>query len=117
MTNFFTFFVLFSCVFRRGSPNPCLSLVEACLLIAMSARAKGKEQMTTQEDTVSFGELVEDSTQGSTLCLIGRVLSNKPFNTFGFLEAMKKSMNPPKGFTVREVGPNLFSFQFKEKMI
>ncbi|KAL8512383.1 hypothetical protein ACS0TY_018753 [Phlomoides rotata] len=47
------------------------------------------------------------------LCLIGKVAIGKPFNAFGFLEAMKRAMNPSKGFTTSEIGPNLFSFQFQ----
>ncbi|KAL8496991.1 hypothetical protein ACS0TY_020610 [Phlomoides rotata] len=54
----------------------------------------------------------ETGENGSTLCLIGKVLSDKPFNAFGLLEAMRKAMNPSRGFTAKEIGKNLFSFQF-----
>ncbi|KAL8502121.1 hypothetical protein ACS0TY_021295 [Phlomoides rotata] len=47
------------------------------------------------------------------MCLIGRVLTNKTFNAFGMLETMRKVMNPPRGLTAKEIGKNLFSFQFK----
>ncbi|KAL8515804.1 hypothetical protein ACS0TY_014484 [Phlomoides rotata] len=49
----------------------------------------------------------------STMCLIGKVLTNKSFNVFGLLEAMRKAMNPSRGLTTNEIGKNLFSFQFK----
>ncbi|KAL8468264.1 hypothetical protein ACS0TY_031488 [Phlomoides rotata] len=42
-----------------------------------------------------------------------KVATWKPFNALGFLEAMKRAMNPSKGFTATEIGPNLFSFQFQ----
>lgn len=47
-----------------------------------------------------------------SLCLIGKVLTNRSFNAFGLLEIMRKAMNPSKGFTAKEIGRNLFSFQF-----
>lgn len=40
-------------------------------------------------------------------------MTNRAFNAFGLLEAMKKAMNPPSGFTAKEIGKNLFSFHFK----
>ncbi|KAL8525216.1 hypothetical protein ACS0TY_014730 [Phlomoides rotata] len=46
----------------------------------------------------------------STMCLIGKVLTNKSFNVFGLLEAMRKAMNPSQGLTTNEIGKNLFSF-------
>ncbi|KAL8521617.1 hypothetical protein ACS0TY_011946 [Phlomoides rotata] len=65
-----------------------------------------------KEDTV-YIEVVEDgSGEPSTMCLVGKVLTNKPFNAFGLLETMKKAMNPPMGFIAREISKNLFSFQF-----
>ncbi|KAL8477246.1 hypothetical protein ACS0TY_029513 [Phlomoides rotata] len=41
------------------------------------------------------------------------VLTGKPSNAFSFLEAMKCAMSLSKGFTEKEIGPNLFSFNFK----
>ncbi|KAL8556060.1 hypothetical protein ACS0TY_003750 [Phlomoides rotata] len=49
------------------------------------------------------------------MCLIGKVLSNKPFNAFGLLETMRKAMNPSRGFTAKEIRKNLFLFQFRSK--
>lgn len=57
----------------------------------------------------------EEAEGGSSLCLIGKVLTNKNFNAFGLLETMKKAMNPSRGFTAKEIGKNLFSFQFRTK--
>ncbi|KAL8515008.1 hypothetical protein ACS0TY_013918 [Phlomoides rotata] len=54
------------------------------------------------EDTLRVDELETDDQHSSTLCLIGKVISNKSFNAFGFLEAMKKAMNPPLRFTLFE---------------
>ncbi|KAL8491101.1 hypothetical protein ACS0TY_022941 [Phlomoides rotata] len=39
-----------------------------------------------------------------TLCLIGKVLTDKNFNVFGLRETMKKAMNPYRGLTVKEIG-------------
>ncbi|KAL8465175.1 hypothetical protein ACS0TY_034610 [Phlomoides rotata] len=65
------------------------------------------------EDTVCIEEIKAGEGAASTLCLIGKVLTNKSFNAFGLLETMRKAMNPPMGFTAREIGKNLFSFQFR----
>ncbi|KAL8555773.1 hypothetical protein ACS0TY_003549 [Phlomoides rotata] len=56
-----------------------------------------------------------DGALNSTRCLIGRVATSKAFNAFGFLEAMKRSMAPLKGFEAREIDKNLFSFQFNSE--
>ncbi|KAL8470414.1 hypothetical protein ACS0TY_033045 [Phlomoides rotata] len=49
----------------------------------------------------------------STKCIIAKVFTNRQFNAFGFLEAMKREMAPAGGFEALEIGKNLFSFQFK----
>ncbi|KAL8491953.1 hypothetical protein ACS0TY_023524 [Phlomoides rotata] len=78
----------------------------------MNSEVMGKGSLVFDEIVVTLEEEEDCSAQSSSLCLIGKVLTCKPFNSFGFLEAMKKAMRPPKGFMVNEVGPNLFSFQF-----
>ncbi|KAL8542605.1 hypothetical protein ACS0TY_003476 [Phlomoides rotata] len=76
----------------------------------MNSEVRGKGPLFFDETVVTLEEEEDCTPQSSSLCLIGKVLTSKPFNSFGFLEAMKKAMRPPKGFTV--MGPNLFSFQF-----
>ncbi|KAL8523278.1 hypothetical protein ACS0TY_013309 [Phlomoides rotata] len=51
----------------------------------------------------------EQGKMGSMMCLIEKVLTNKPFNAFGLLEMMKRAMNPPRGFTTKKIGNKLFS--------
>ncbi|KAL8520178.1 hypothetical protein ACS0TY_010918 [Phlomoides rotata] len=58
---------------------------------------------------------IESENENSTKCLIGTVFSQKQFNSFGFLEAMKRAMAPTRGFEAREIGNNLFSFQFNSE--
>ncbi|KAL8512437.1 hypothetical protein ACS0TY_018782 [Phlomoides rotata] len=67
------------------------------------------------EDVVRICE-EDGKSETSSMCLIGKVLTNKSFNAFGLLEAMKKAMNPPHEFTAKEIGKNLFSFQFRSSM-
>ncbi|KAL8527866.1 hypothetical protein ACS0TY_005620 [Phlomoides rotata] len=62
---------------------------------------------------VDLGSVEGDLT--STLCLIGKVITSKPFNAFDFLEAMKRAMAPPKGFVAREIDKNLFLFHFNSE--
>ncbi|KAL8502165.1 hypothetical protein ACS0TY_021324 [Phlomoides rotata] len=69
--------------------------------------------MSTEMDRKELGvdeekvlHIEEDSTHGSnrsTLCLNGKVQTNKSFNVFGFLETMKRAMNPSMGFTAKEI--------------
>ncbi|KAL8514223.1 hypothetical protein ACS0TY_013373 [Phlomoides rotata] len=66
-----------------------------------------------EDDFVTIEEDEVDGRQNLPLCLIGKVLTSKLFNAFGFLEMMKRAMSPSKGFTAKEIGPNLFSFNFK----
>ncbi|KAL8481638.1 hypothetical protein ACS0TY_027955 [Phlomoides rotata] len=81
----------------------------------MSTDLKGKEVDPGEEKIVRLTDEDGVEIESSTKCLIGKVLSTKPFNAFGLLEYMKRAMNPPNGFTVKEIGKNLFSFQFRSQ--
>ncbi|KAL8545825.1 hypothetical protein ACS0TY_005807 [Phlomoides rotata] len=59
---------------------------------------------------------LEEKSEVSSWCLVGKVLTNKPLNAFGFLESMKRAMAPTGGFAAREIDKNLFSFQFNSEM-
>lgn len=48
----------------------------------------------------------------AALCLVGRVWSHKPYNSFALIKIMRKLWNPTYGFTCMEIENNLFSFQF-----
>ncbi|KAL8539819.1 hypothetical protein ACS0TY_001430 [Phlomoides rotata] len=68
-----------------------------------------------EERAVKIEEYEASLKPKSTLCLIGKVLTNKPFNAYGLLETMKKALKPAKDFVAKEVGLNLFSFQFRSE--
>ncbi|KAL8461738.1 hypothetical protein ACS0TY_033006 [Phlomoides rotata] len=68
-----------------------------------------------EEEPLKLTEDLEGQSQTPTLCHIGKVQTNKQFNAYGLLEVMKKAMKPTKGFIAKEVGPNLFSFQFRSE--
>ncbi|KAL8515146.1 hypothetical protein ACS0TY_014015 [Phlomoides rotata] len=72
---------------------------------------KGKA-VREEEDVVTIEEEKTENDRGLTMCLMGKVATGNPFNAFGFLEVMKRAMNPSNGFTAKEIGPNLFSFYF-----
>ncbi|KAL8535254.1 hypothetical protein ACS0TY_011032 [Phlomoides rotata] len=79
-----------------------------------NGRRKWVKKGVRKED--DFVIIEEDEVEGGRnlpLCLIGKVLTGKSFNAFRFLEVMKRAMCPSKGFTAKEIGPNLFSFNFK----
>ncbi|KAL8524501.1 hypothetical protein ACS0TY_014190 [Phlomoides rotata] len=84
--------------------------VEVCIAMADEER-KGKA-VREEEDVVTIEEEETEKDRGLTMCLMGKVATGKPFNAFGFLEVMKRAMNPSNGFTAKEIGPNLFSFHF-----
>ncbi|KAL8457812.1 hypothetical protein ACS0TY_035621 [Phlomoides rotata] len=81
--------------------------------IAMAGEGRGKEMVREEEDFVAIEEEGGPIERTQPMCLIGKVLTRKPFNAFDFLEAMKRAMEHLKGFTVKEIGLNLFSFQFR----
>ncbi|KAL8497271.1 hypothetical protein ACS0TY_020817 [Phlomoides rotata] len=74
----------------------------------MATDLKGKGVDLGEEEIVRLIDEKRAEVEGSRNCSIGKVLSNKSFNSFGLLEAM----NSPRGFTTKEIGKNLFSFQF-----
>ncbi|KAL8512470.1 hypothetical protein ACS0TY_018808 [Phlomoides rotata] len=79
----------------------------------MSDESGVKKGVREEDDFVIIEEDKVEGVRNLPLCLTGKVLTGKSFNTFGFLEAMKCAMCPSKGFTAKEIGPNLFSFNFK----
>ncbi|KAL8545922.1 hypothetical protein ACS0TY_005876 [Phlomoides rotata] len=62
------------------------------------------------EVTIQIEEEDGSPENPSTMCLIRKVQITKNFNAFGLLEAMRRAMNPLKGFTACEIEKNLFSF-------
>lgn len=88
-------------------PPRCVSLMERVRVGAGSSAVGEAEVIRFEEEDLE--------PQTSPLCLIGKVLTNRAFNAFGFLETMKRAMKPSKGLTIREVGKNLFSFQFHSR--
>ncbi|KAL8515434.1 hypothetical protein ACS0TY_014215 [Phlomoides rotata] len=75
----------------------------------------GNPQWGDEEETVRIETNEHNNAQRSTLCLIGKILTDKSLNAYVFLETMKKAMKPANGFIVKEVGQNLFSFQFRSE--
>ncbi|KAL8491499.1 hypothetical protein ACS0TY_023205 [Phlomoides rotata] len=79
----------------------------------MAEESGVKKGVREEDDFVIIEEDEADGGRNLPLCLIRKVLTGKSFNAFGFLETMKRAMNPLQGFTAKEIGPNLFSFNFK----
>ncbi|KAL8546267.1 hypothetical protein ACS0TY_006115 [Phlomoides rotata] len=81
--------------------------------------SKGKQvsDLDIADEEVLWVDLhPEEKSEASSRCLIGKVLTNKPLNAFGFLESMKRAMAPVGGFVAWEIDKNLFSFQFNSEM-
>ncbi|KAL8492052.1 hypothetical protein ACS0TY_023609 [Phlomoides rotata] len=79
----------------------------------MADGSRTRDVNREEEDVVILEGNDIGGNQTLPMCLIRKVTTGKPFNTFGFLEAMKRAMNPSKGFTATEISPKLFSFQFQ----
>lgn len=59
-----------------------------------------------------YGEVIDETV---ALCLLGKLWTEKPYNTYGLIETMNKVWCPMKGMVCRELGNNLISFQFHSK--
>ncbi|XP_056686880.1 uncharacterized protein [Spinacia oleracea] len=63
-------------------------------------------------DVVDLGDVVvEDQSDNLELLLIGKLLTERPFNVDAFKRTMTKVWAPSQGMVIRVLGPNLFAFQ------
>lgn len=62
---------------------------------------------------VGFSE--KPISEEGTLCIIGRLWTDRSYNTMALIETMKKLWNPTKGIKCSELGFNMISFQFHSK--
>lgn len=72
---------------------------------------KQLEDMEDEEPIIII-QVEEDIDHKTSLCLIGKLWTNTSFNAFGLLKTIRKVWKPTKGMTAKEIGTNLFSFQF-----
>lgn len=79
---------------------------------------RGKRRVV-EEDEEEEPILIEESAgpNDSTvaMCLMGKLWTDRSYNTYGLMETMKKLWGPSQGVSCREMGHNLISFQFKTK--
>lgn len=79
---------------------------------------KGKKQIVydeEEEEPVQIdggNEVIDDAI---SLCLLGKLWTDRPYNTYGLMETMKKLWSPSKGMICRDMGANMISFQFHSK--
>lgn len=79
-------------------------------------KGKNKIEFDDEDDEplqIEEKDKVNDDTVA--LCLLGKLFTERPYNTYGLMETMKKLWCPTKGMVCRELGSNLMSFQFKCK--
>ncbi|KAL8546388.1 hypothetical protein ACS0TY_006204 [Phlomoides rotata] len=81
----------------------------------MEVDSRASEVDLEEEETLRIDLGLEGYEGGSSLCLIRKVFTRQNFNTFGFLEVMKRAMALAKGFVAREIDKNLFSFKFNSE--
>lgn len=63
-------------------------------------------------DIVDLGDVVPDNQNDNLeLLLIGKLLTDRPFNVDAFKRTMTKVWAPSQGMVIRVLGPNLFAFQ------
>ncbi|KAK6142487.1 hypothetical protein DH2020_022835 [Rehmannia glutinosa] len=106
---------------RNGDLPLMVSPASSCLLqdqraprpVGVNMATEGNKSYLAEEEEEPI--VITDLGEGdnrSSLCLIGKVATHKPFNAFGLLETMKKVWKPTHGIA-KEIESNLFSFQFK----
>lgn len=64
------------------------------------------------EEPIQISEVSVASANTISLCLLGKLRTERPYNMFGLFETMKKLWCPAKGMVCRDMGNNLISFQF-----
>lgn len=79
---------------------------------------RGKRPVVFDEDDeepirIDGSHEVTDTTV--SMCLLGKLWTDRPYNTYGLMETMKKLWCPAKGMICRDMGANLISFQFNNK--
>lgn len=104
----------------------CFCLVFVCLCSDLGALEylfgsdmdRGKKVVIEdeeEEEPIHISESQPLSDESLTLCLIGKLWTERSYNSLALMDTMKKLWNPPKGMTCRELGSNLISFQFNAK--
>lgn len=67
------------------------------------------------DEPVQIGSVSEATDETAALCLLGKLWTDRPYNSYGLIETMKKLWCPTKGMICRELGNNLISFQFHNR--
>lgn len=66
---------------------------------------KGKRQVEyeeeQEEDPIHIEETQGDLDDTVKLCLLGKLYTDRPYNTYGLIETMKKLWCPTKGMVCR----------------
>lgn len=79
---------------------------------------KGKRIMEEEEEYEEPIQIEENKNPNDhtvTFCLLGKLWTDRSYNTVALIETMKKLWSPTKGVECRELGHNLISFQFNTK--
>lgn len=70
------------------------------------------EEEEEDEEPIQIGASSEPNETTAAMCLIGKLWTERSYNTFALMETMKKLWNPVKGMTCHDLGCNLVAFQF-----
>ncbi|CAL5395205.1 unnamed protein product [Camellia sinensis] len=72
-----------------------------------------KIALTEEEEAIVVGDdHLKPAEEKSWLCLVGKVLSMRPFNSDALRTTMESVWNPSKGMRTKVINKNLFLFQF-----
>ncbi|KAL2893167.1 Polypeptide N-acetylgalactosaminyltransferase 9 [Bienertia sinuspersici] len=75
--------------------------------------AMGKFKLTDEEDVLDMDEIPSDDMQVQIeLCLVGKLFTNSAFNAEAMKTVLRAAWKPQKNMLIRELGKNLFIFQF-----
>lgn len=65
-----------------------------------------------EEEAIQIGGVNVPNDETMALCLIGKLWTERSYNTFALMETMKKLWCPSKGLICRDLGNNMIAFQF-----
>lgn len=68
-----------------------------------------------EDEPIQIDDSHDATDETVTLCLPGKLWTDRPYNKYGLIETMKKVWCLSKGMICRELGDNLISFQFNNK--
>ncbi|XP_050211681.1 uncharacterized protein LOC126661845 [Mercurialis annua] len=70
-----------------------------------------------EQETITLEDVIDDNADAKAeLCLVGKLLTQKPYNLAHMKNALTSAWRLAKGFTIRDIGDELFVLEFYSKV-